>query len=256
MDCFSRTIFMFLDATIGNAGLPLELREQAAYISASFASHNNSYRLMAQVSALFNGSNVLHSSHRVGGINGDVLLPVRRHGPILQAIVNDHRVAPTAADFEGRPIELVSILDPAIQTTLEGAKVFKLHQALVVMEKTANEDLARYTRQYGYHHIFRAGLNQYYMTKAVAEKVNFLRQDPRGDAFRVQSQKICYEAMERHPNLNDAEKGIVLQITNCVPEDAHRFWNWLARNRASYRAMKACISLLDRLQCKWPLNAA
>ncbi|KAI9374653.1 hypothetical protein BJX61DRAFT_540560 [Aspergillus egyptiacus] len=245
---------MLLDSTVRNAGLPLELREQAAYISASFATHNNSYRLMAQVSALFNGGNLLHPSHRIRGLDGNAQPPVRRHGPTLQAVVNDYHVSPTAADFEGHPIELVSLLDPAIQNRLPGAKIFDLHRTLIRMERIANEELARYTQQYGYHYIFRAGLNQYYMTKAVAEKVSFLRQDPRGEEYRVNSQRLCYEAMEHRPNLNDAEKGIVLRLTNCVPEDAHRFWNWLAANRAAYRAMIDCISLLDRLHCEYTLH--
>ncbi|KAL4805462.1 hypothetical protein BDV18DRAFT_19402 [Aspergillus unguis] len=250
MNVYSAAIFRLLEATIGNAGLPLALREQAAYISASFASHSNSYRLMAQVSALFNGGKLLHASHRPNGLDDNPQVPVHRHGPILQAIVNDHHVHPAAADFEGRPIELVSILDPDIQAELVGEKAFELHQRLVSLERVANEDLARYTRQYGYHYIFRAGLNQYYMTKAVAEKVNFLRQDPRGNGYRTQAQRLCYEVINQRPNLSDAEKNLVIQAINCVPEDAHRFWNWMATNRASYRAMKTCISLLDRLQCK------
>ncbi|KAL4930215.1 putative mating locus protein [Aspergillus undulatus] len=223
MNAYSHVIFRLLDATIGDAGLPLAVREQAAYISASFLSHHNNYRLMAQVSALFNGDKLLHASHRSNGLNENALVPVRRHGPILQAIANDYHVAPTVADFEGHPIELISILDPTIEAGLLGEKIFELHQALVSMERVANEDLARFTRQYGYHYIFRAGLNQYYMTKAVAEKVNFLRQDPRGNEYRAQAQRICYEAMENRPNLNDAEKNIVIRAVNCVPEDAHRF---------------------------------
>ncbi|KAL4952127.1 hypothetical protein BDW69DRAFT_200961 [Aspergillus filifer] len=248
MNAYSNIIFRLLDATVGNAGLPLTMREQAAYISASFMSHHNSYRLMAQVSALFNGGKLLHASHRASEVNEIADIPVRRHGPILQAIVNDYHVAPTVADFEGHPIELVSLLDPAIETGLLGEKKFELHQTLVSMETSANEDLARYTRQYGYHYVFRAGLNQYYMTKAIAEKVNFLRQDPRGHVYRIQAQRICYEALESRPNLNNVEKNIIVRAVNCIPEDAYQFWDWLATNRASYRAMKACISLLDRLQ--------
>ncbi|KAL3472666.1 hypothetical protein BJX99DRAFT_249531 [Aspergillus californicus] len=247
MDCYALAISMFLNATVGNANTPMERREQAAYILASFASHNNTYRLMAQVSALFNGCTVLHSSHQ---IDGNAELPVRRHGRVLQALVNDHRIAATPADFEGHPIELVSALDPALANALGGANKFALHQALIASETAANEDFARYTRQYGYHHIFRAGLKQYYMTKAVAEKVNFFREDRRGQQYRTGAQMYCYRALDQRPTLNDIEKAVVVQAINCAPEDAQRLWNWLSANRASYRAMIACISLLDRLQCK------
>ncbi|OJJ61340.1 hypothetical protein ASPSYDRAFT_824807 [Aspergillus sydowii CBS 593.65] len=248
MNIYCQTIFRLLDQIVGDAGFPLTQREQAAYIAASFASHHNSYRLMAQVSALFNGGKLLHASHRNIGIEGNLEVPVCRHGTIIQAIANDYHVTPTVPDFEGHPIELASILDPAIESRLTGEKVFELHQILVSMERMANEELARYTRQYGYHYIFRAGLNQYYMTKAVAEKVNFLRQDARGHGHQVRAQRLCYQAMEYSPNLSDAEKNIVVCALNCVPEDAHRFWNWLTANRAFYCAMKACISLLDKLQ--------
>lgn len=164
MNTYNQAIFRVLDATVADAGLPLTLREQAAYILASFAAHNNSYRLMAQVSALFNGGKLLHSSHRPNGLNDNAQVPVHRHGPILHALVNDNHVIPTAADFEGRPIELISALDPVIEAGLVGEKAFELHQSLVLMERLANEDLARCTRRYGYHYIFRAGLNEYYLT--------------------------------------------------------------------------------------------
>ncbi|RDW86142.1 putative mating locus protein [Aspergillus mulundensis] len=248
MDAYSQTIFRLLGATIRNADAPLALREQAAYISASFASHQNSYRLMAQVSTLFNGGVILHASHRLLGLGEIAEAPVGRHGPALQAIVTGHRVRPNPADFEGHPIELLSILDPAIQAGLAGEKMFQLHQALVTMERNANEDLARYTRQYGYHYIFRAGLRQYYMTKAVAENVVLLEQDPRGQDYRLLAQRTCYAAIDQRPNMTNVEKEVVIRAINCVPQDAHRFWNWLATNRAAYRAMKACISLLDRAQ--------
>jgi hypothetical protein len=164
MDAYRQTIFRLLDSTIRNTELPLELIEQAIYIKASFASHHNLYRLMAQVSALFNGGDLLHRSHRTTELDGVAQAPVCRHGPALQAIMNARHVNPTVADFEGHPIELVSVLNSLFERVLPGEKIFGLHETLISMERTANENLARYTAQYGYHYIFRAGLNQYYMT--------------------------------------------------------------------------------------------
>ncbi|KAE8148542.1 hypothetical protein BDV25DRAFT_16590 [Aspergillus avenaceus] len=227
-----------------------EDREQAMYIGVSFLEHKNACRLMAQVTMLMNGGVVLHPSHRVGRLHTDASTPVCRHDKYLQAVMADYRITPTIADFEGHPIELISILDTAIESSLAGDKQFQFHQALLYMEKKANEDLARCTREYGYHHIFRAGLQQYYMTRTVVENVNFWRPDSRGNGYRVRVQKLCYEAMETKLRLNDMEKRALIQATNCDFEDAYRFWSWLESNRNSYYAMKACISLLKRLMCK------
>ncbi|KKK24904.1 hypothetical protein ARAM_000111 [Aspergillus rambellii] len=246
MDPFTRALLSFLETSIGNANLSPEQREQAAYIKASFPVHGNSYRLMAQIAALFNGQVLIHPSHRGNGLKEGGQMPVCRDAKYLQAIVNDYHVTPTISDFEGHPIELMSILEPDIEAMVEGAERFKFHQALLKMEKKANEDLARYTKKYGYHFILRAGLKQYYLTKTVAENINFLRQDPRGDQSRMEAQKICYEAMDDHPHLSDREKTILVQATNCVPEDAHQFWSWIEKSRVSYDAMKASISLMNR----------
>ncbi|KAL4885005.1 hypothetical protein BJY04DRAFT_157094 [Aspergillus karnatakaensis] len=248
MEAYRQTIFRFLDATIDNAGLPLERREQAIYIKTSFAGHRNMYRLMAQVSALFNGGNLLHASHRVPRLDAPAQALVRRHGPAIQAIVTARRVNPTVADFEGHPIELVSILNPFFERALPGEKIFKLHQTLVAAERAANEHLARLTAHYGYHYIFRTGLNQYYLTKVVAAKVNFLRLDHRGEGNRMLAQRICYEVMDRRPNMTDAEKAHIIRALNCNADEVRRFWFWLAMNRGYYNAMKECIALMDNAQ--------
>lgn len=60
-------------------------------------------------------------------------------------------------------------------------------------------------------------------SKAVAEKVHFLRQDHRGHRFRNLAQQLCFRAIEYRPNLNDAEKDRIIRAINCYPEDAHRF---------------------------------
>ncbi|KAL2793306.1 hypothetical protein BJX66DRAFT_338910 [Aspergillus keveii] len=248
-DPYAAIIFRLLDDTIANANVPLGVREQATYVKVSYTTHRNTYRLMAQTSVIFNGGNVLHPSHGNQGPNGNAHLPVYRLGGVIRAIAMDHQVTPGPGDYEGHPIELLSILDPAIQNGLPGERIFDLHRYLIAMERVANEHLARLTRQYGYHYILRAGLEEYYMTKAVAEAVIFLRADRRGVAYRVRAQRACYEAMEETPTLTDQRKAEVINFVNCAPEDAHRFWNWLAANRARYHAMRECLGLMNNIQC-------
>jgi hypothetical protein len=163
-DPYAAIIFRLLDDTIANANVPLGVREQATYVKVLYATHRNTYRLMAQTSAIFNGGNVLHPSHGNQGPNGNAHLPVYRLGGVIRAIAMDHQVTPGPGDYEGHPIELLSILDPAIQNGLPGERIFDLHRYLIAMERVANEHLARLTRQYGYHYILRAGLEEYYMT--------------------------------------------------------------------------------------------
>ncbi|OJJ34230.1 hypothetical protein ASPWEDRAFT_567393 [Aspergillus wentii DTO 134E9] len=245
MDQYGNALLRYLGTMARDARFSSEQREQATYMAISFLTHKNTCRLMAQISALTSDEMTIYPSHRVGADDSES--PVRRHGKYLQAIMTDFRIIPTIADFEGHPIELISILDPAIENSLKGEKKFRFHQELLSMEKKANDDLARCTKQYGYHYIFRAGLQQYYMTKAVVERINFWRPDHRGDEYRVHAQKLCYEAMEMRVILNTAEKRILVQATACLPDDALKFWKWLENNRVAYHAMKVCIAMLNNL---------
>jgi hypothetical protein len=164
MDPFSVALLKFLEAVSQDAGLTPQKREVATYVRLSFGAHKNAYRLMAQVSEFVAGELRIHSSHRANGTTEDGVDAVHLNSRYLQAIVSDFQVTPTIADLEGHPIELISVLDPAIERSLKGENRFRFHKAILAMEKAANEDLARCTRKYGYHYIFRAGLQQYYMT--------------------------------------------------------------------------------------------
>lgn len=88
------------------------------------------------------------------------------------------------------------------------------------------------------------------MTCTVAEEIDFWRHDPRGIEERIRTQSICCEAFEHQLRLNDVEKRILVNITNCSARDAMVFWHWLENNCAAYFAMRACISLLDKLGSK------
>lgn len=154
----------FLALLSQNPGLPPATRDQATYITASYSEHRNVYRLMAQISALSNGETVINTSHRTRSVTEDRHAPASRFGVYLQALMTDFRITPTVPDFEGHPIELYSILDPVIESWISGEQEFEFHRALLLMEKRANEHLAHLTKKYGYHFIFRIGLQQYYMT--------------------------------------------------------------------------------------------
>lgn len=154
----------FLALLSQNPGLPPATRDQATYITASYSEHRNVYRLMAQISALSNGETVINTSHRTRSMTEDRHAPTSRFGVCLQALMTDFRITPTVPDFEGHPIELYSILDPVIESWISGEQEFEFHRVLLSMEKRANEHLAHLTKRYGYHFIFRIGLQQYYMT--------------------------------------------------------------------------------------------
>jgi hypothetical protein len=157
-------LLKLVGAIAHEAGLSTDRREMAIYIGASFLTHKNTCRLMAQVSALIRGGIFINPSHRVDGTSEDVETLVHRHAKYLQVVMTDFCITPTIADLEGHPIELISVLDPAIENSLRGEKRFQFHQALLDMERKANEDLIKCTREYGYHYIFRTGLQEYYLT--------------------------------------------------------------------------------------------
>lgn len=164
MEVKIHALLHYLDGVAGNTLLAAELRERAAFISASFLVHQSVARLMAHVTALANGKDLNLHFHQIYGPSKSVDVPVRRHWKPLKAIMADYCVNASVADIEGHPIQLISILDPTIEKLLQGEDLFQFHYALVRAEQMANEDLARLAKDYGYHYIFRIGLMQYYMT--------------------------------------------------------------------------------------------
>ncbi|OJJ43405.1 hypothetical protein ASPZODRAFT_136260 [Penicilliopsis zonata CBS 506.65] len=219
----------------------------AAHITASFPSHRNVFRLVAQVDALVKGNLSIPTSHRIQE-DGEVQSAVRRHQQYVDAIAENSNYKPTIGDLQGQPIELVSILDPAIEKSMEKThyKRVLFHSTLLSMEKKANEDLAKCIEQYGYHWIFRAGLTQYYMTKCVVSHLDFWNADSRSRRCRMNAQNICYEAMDAQLKLNDVEKRILIEVSQSRDTIVLGFWNWLSEHRNAYHAMKACLFLLNK----------
>ncbi|RHZ70536.1 hypothetical protein CDV55_106444 [Aspergillus turcosus] len=247
MDYERDVLLWYLGTVADNARYPPDLRNKATHIIVSFMRHGNAYRLMAQATELARGELVMYPFQRVNNIPRNLGLPVRRFGRNIHAITTAFGIIPTNADYEGHPIELISILDPAVEGRMNDNQRLAFHQALLVKERQANADLTRCVQRYGYHYIFRAGLQQYYMTKTVVEMLNFWTPDPRGNAYRVRVQHICYAAIERRLRLSNLEKTLLIRNTRSLPNDALRFWTWIERNRVAYNAMKACILLLNRL---------
>lgn len=161
MDIYSYAVLRFLGVMSQDATLSLQQRQQATYAAVSFFVHKSPFRLMAQTAAITDGG--LPIPPHLNGATEKAESPVNRHGWLIDAIMSDFHVIPSVADFEGHPIELISTLD-GIENSLSGDYRFRIHRTLLLMEGKANNDLARSTRKYGYHCIFRAGLRQYYMT--------------------------------------------------------------------------------------------
>ncbi|KAH1329469.1 hypothetical protein KXV70_006855 [Aspergillus fumigatus] len=247
MDYERDVLLWYLGTVADDARYPPDLRNKATHIIVSFMRHRNAYRLLAQATELARGELVMYPFQQVGNIPRSIGLPVRRFSQNIRAITTAFGIIPTNEDNEGHPIELISILDPAIEASMNDNQKFEFHRLLLVKERQANADLARSVQRYGYHYIFRAGLQQYYMTKTVVEMLNFWTPDPRGNAYRVRVQRICYAAIETRLRLNNLEKTLLIRTTRSLPNDALRFWAWIERNRVAYNAMKACILLLNRL---------
>ncbi|PLB51677.1 putative mating locus protein [Aspergillus steynii IBT 23096] len=242
------TIMRYLSRVSQDESMSPDLREQATYIGVAYQSHRNMCRLVAQVSVFTRGEFMIHPSHRVNLLGENLDTAVRRHAKEVLNAISDHHTVPSLGDLEGHPIELYSILDARIERAMTGENRILFHQELLINEKKANGDLTRIIRKFGYHYIFRAGLQEYYMTKTVAAMVNFFRPDGRGDEFRISTQQTCYNFLEARLRLSPEEKANLIQRTRCFPEDAHKFWNWLEKHRKAYLAMKAAFAILSTLE--------
>ncbi|PYI30751.1 putative mating locus protein, partial [Aspergillus indologenus CBS 114.80] len=240
----TKVLLRVIDELRADASLDYQTRQRAAYISASFSVHANKFRLMAQAAALDAGEFEIPSPHLIHNPDENTKTLVQLHGKNLQAVMSEYDVKPGIGDFEGHPVNLFGMLDGDIDTILEGEKLAKFHRALLRAETNANNDLARATKKYGYHYIFRVGLSHYYLAKTIAEHVNFWKTDDRGVAYGAQTQALCYRAMERRICLNGNEKSFIVRMTKSRPEDARRFWSFLEHQRAAYTIMRGCIALL------------
>lgn len=176
---------------------------------------------MAQISTLGNGEMILELPHRARALPEGRDFPVRRFGFYLHALIADIHFIPTVADFEGHPIKLYSILDPAVQGWISGEQEFEFYKALLAMERRANEYLAQLTQKYVYHFVFKIGLQQYYIRESIQRECTtstdifqthyrrenqLLETRPRGIEERIRAQSICYEAFKHQLRLNDWEK--------------------------------------------------
>lgn len=164
MDYERDVLLWYLGTVADDARYPPDLRNKATHIIVSFMRHRNAYRLLAQATELARGELVMYPFQQVGNIPRNIGLPVRRFSQNIRAITTAFGIIPTNEDNEGHPIELISILDPAIEASMNDNQKFEFHRLLLVKERQANADLARSVQRYGYHYIFRAGLQQYYMT--------------------------------------------------------------------------------------------
>jgi hypothetical protein len=142
---------------------PPARRNISFYILAFYQQHRNAYRLFAQVTAMLkNEFNVpraiaFGSSVASGGL-------VSRVASHIEDIAMRFGVIPSIGDFQGHPVELLTIFPPALDQVLSVRDRLELQKKMLVYERLADIQLAAYTQQYGYHFVFRAGLREYYMT--------------------------------------------------------------------------------------------
>jgi hypothetical protein len=154
----------WLRRVAGDPNKPEGKRQKALYVISCYEVHCHPIRLMAHILELTRGNYDLPKSGRIGKILTDADAPVVRHSKEIQKAVADFQVTFTAADFEGHPVEIVSIIPRHIENALEGENALKLHEKVLLYEKCADMQIARYVAKFGYHPIFRAGLRHYYMT--------------------------------------------------------------------------------------------
>nr|AZB52186.1 MAT2-4 [Aspergillus pseudoglaucus] len=235
---YERDVLLWYLGTVADAAkYNPELRNRATNIIASFMKKRNAYRKKADATTLARGELVMYPFQQVANIPRNKGLPVRRFPQNINAITCAFGIIPCNDDYEGHPIELISILDPAIENSMNDNQHNEFHRALLVNEKQANADFARSVQRYGYHYIFGAGLQQYYMTKTVNEMKNFNTPDPRGNAYRVRVQKVCYAAIERRLRLKKLEKTLLIRTTRSFPADNFRFTPWISNLLSGKRCL-------------------
>lgn len=158
------TIMKYLSRVSQDDSFDAELREQATYIGVSYQSHKSLPRLVAHLHVFLKGEFRIHPSHRVNLLGENLDTAVRRHAKDVLNAISDYNIVPSLADLEGHPIELYSICDARVERSLNNDNRILFHGELLINEKKANDDLTRVIRKFGYHPIFRAGLQEYYMT--------------------------------------------------------------------------------------------
>lgn len=169
MEAQGESLLRFLWQVSRNQEIPYDQREGATYVAVLFLAHRNTPRLMAQVSALLRGEQVIQTSFDAGTVAQNNAISqctqlARRYGGQLYATIAQFNIIPSLGDFEGHPLKLANNLERGLEDGMNNMSKVKLHQALSGFQQGANRDLSNLVARYGYHYIFRLGLGQYYMT--------------------------------------------------------------------------------------------
>lgn len=160
-----KVLLVWMRSISQNRDLDGQKRMKALYILSSFEQHGNTWRLMAQSLALARGElSTPHSiSHLVGSYSGVGTL-VHRCSPTIENIINNFDVHPDLGDLQCQPVELFNDIPLSFEDDLDGETRLMMHIKALEYEALAASRLLEYTKRYGYHYIFRAGLRQYYIT--------------------------------------------------------------------------------------------
>ncbi|RAO72840.1 uncharacterized protein BHQ10_008852 [Talaromyces amestolkiae] len=226
-----------------NSSTPPSRRLQAYYIINFYGQHHNPYRLMAQTTAMCRGELVCPQPSIISS-NPEPSTLVERWGKQIEDAVIEFHIVPAISDFEAHPFEIFTFLPKDFEGRVDAKTNLEAHNKMLEYERLGHVQLMAYAKRFGYHHIFRGGLREYYLTKLIAEHYNFLRVDHRSHEWRRRTQKIFYDLLDKQPNMTLEELRVVIRSTRAYPYDILLFRNWLIKSRRTYHAMRACISIM------------
>lgn len=243
MDENIRLLLVWLREMQLNSSTPPSRRNQAYYVINFYGQHRNPYRLMAHTAAMCRGELVFPQPSIIGA-NPESPTLVERWGKQIEEAVIQFHIVPAIGDFEAHPFEMFTFFPKDFEGRVDTKANLEAHNQMLKYEKLGHDQLMDYTKRFGYHHIFRGGLREYYLTKLIAEHYIFLRKDHRSDEWRRSTQKIFYDLLDKQPNTTLDELRVVIGSTRAYPYDILLFRNWLIQSRRAYHAMQACISIM------------
>lgn len=157
------TLLVWLRQMQLNPSTPPSRRLQAYYVINFYGQHHNPYRLMAQTTAMCRGELVLPQPSIISP-NPETSTLVERWGKQIEDAVIDFHIVPAMSDFEAHPFEIFTFLPKDFEGKVDAKTNLEAHNKMLKYEQLGHTQLMAYTKRFGYHHIFRGGLREYYLT--------------------------------------------------------------------------------------------
>lgn len=163
MDDSVTLLLMWLRRMQLNSSTPPSRRLQAYYVINFYGQHRNPYRLMAQTAAMCRGELVCPQPSIISP-NPEPSTLVERWGKQLEDAVIEFNIVPAMSDFEAHPFDLFTFLPKDFEGRVDAKTNLEAHNKMLEYEQLGHIELMAYTKRFGYHHIFRGGLREYYLT--------------------------------------------------------------------------------------------